>query len=85
MQSNVERWHTCQSLSNGEKKNSSDNFVDSFELHLELGNMDATAVVLIAFGLFAELASIAGYPQNLTNIQQKMISLHAVTMVISRL
>jgi hypothetical protein len=47
--------------------------------------MDATAVVLIAFGLFAELASIAGYPQNLTNIQQKMISLHAVTMVISRL
>ena len=57
-------------------------------MHLELGNMDATAVVLIAFGLFvAELASIAGYPQKLTNlnIQQKINSLHAVTMVISSL
>ena len=36
--------------------------------------MDATAVVLIAFGLvFSELASIAGCPQKLTDIQQKII------------
>ena len=83
MQKN-ERWPTRQSLNNGEKKNSSDNFVDSFELHLELGNMNKTSVVLIAFGLFAELASIADYSQKLANIQQKMNSLHAVTMVISR-
>ena len=58
MQSN-ERWPTCQSLNSGENKNSCDNFVDSVELHLELGSMNATAVVLIAFGLFAEFASIA--------------------------
>ena len=66
MQSN-KRWLTRQSLNNGEKKNSSDNFVDSFELHLELGNMNSTAVVFIAFasGLFAELASIADYPQKI--------------------
>ena len=53
--------------------------------------MNATAVVLIAFGLFAaELASIAGYPQKLTNLniqqfEQKINSLHAVTTVISSL
>ena len=49
MQSN-ERWITRQSLNNGEKKNSSDNFVNSFELHLEVENMSATAVVLIIVG-----------------------------------
>ena len=86
MQSN-EKWPTRQSLDNGEKKNSSDNFVDSVEFHLELGNMNATAVVFIAFGLFAELASIAGYPQKLTNnpIYNKKRNLCISKMVISRL
>ena len=78
---------TRQSLNNGEKKNSSDNFVDSFELHLELGNMNATTVVFIAFAseLFAELASIADYPQKIDQYTTKIYSLHAVTMVMSRL
>ena len=48
---------------------SSDNFVNGFDLHLELGNMDATAFVQIAFGFFAELESIAG-----PKIDQKMNS-----------
>ena len=60
-------------MNNGEKKNSSDNFVDSFELHLELGNMNATAVVLITFGLFAELASMADYPQKFDQYRTKKI------------
>ena len=88
MQSN-EKWPTRQSLDNDEKKNSSDNFVDSVEFHLELGNMNATAVVFIAFGLFAELASIAGYPQKLTNNPiynlNKKRNLCISKMVISRL
>ena len=72
IQSN-ERWLTRQSLNNGDKKNSSDSFVDCFELHLELENMNASAVVLIAFGLFAELASIADYPQIIDQYTTKNI------------
>ena len=62
-----ERWptpQTCgQSLNSGEKKSNSDNFVDSFELHLELGkNMNATAVVLIAFWVIQVRRSLQALP-----------------------